>query len=346
MIKEKAIEKIAEKIKAEKLNKEKVAEKLKIEKKVEKTSEKKIETQCYNKDRVLCKNALGFARVTAEYDNRGKEVEVAYYSGSNQKLCMSGYGYAKIIRKYDERGNVVSVESYGPDGLLCLGKQNFAKVFREYDERGNIVLESYFNEYGQACESSEGVHAQSLKYDNRDRLIERCGLGFKGEKKNNSTGYCSIKYSYDNWDRITELSIFNDKDRPVMPLGYHIQKAYYNEDNNMVRYENYGTNLNLISNTCIIAVAESCSGIAEEQKVEIGSILLKCNEWTIGDNKNNLVEILPLRNQEKRYVMLTPSGELKTYLIESGLFGVRFGEQAIEVSQVNEWKKKFHLEEL
>ena len=54
------------------------------------------------------------------------------------KPCISNYGYAKVTLKYDERGNQIEIAYFDEEGKPCMSNNGYFKQIRVYDKRNNM----------------------------------------------------------------------------------------------------------------------------------------------------------------------------------------------------------------
>jgi hypothetical protein len=65
--------------------------------------------------RPIKRKSIGAARVARQYDERGYQVEEAYFDASGEPV-LSANGAARIAWRYDDRGRAIEAEMFGADG--------------------------------------------------------------------------------------------------------------------------------------------------------------------------------------------------------------------------------------
>ena len=80
----------------------------------------------------------GLARVTKRFDQRGKQVEAAYY-GVDGKPMLHKDGYARWTARYDERGNRVERALFDADDHAVMVDGVGAKARYTYDDNDQLV---------------------------------------------------------------------------------------------------------------------------------------------------------------------------------------------------------------
>jgi hypothetical protein len=104
----------------------------------------------------------GRAIARTKYDDRGNEVEVAYYGVHNEPLIRRPfgpidpaiepevhrrYGVARAMYQYDDSNRKITEEFFGPDGKPMSDLQGIAKVSISYDANGKST-QHFFNVVG------------------------------------------------------------------------------------------------------------------------------------------------------------------------------------------------------
>ena len=215
----------------------------------------------------------GYAIVTHEYDDQGREVRTAWYD-NNQALVMvkdvavvekeyDNAGNVVATRKYDEQGNpIFNPKGYAyvrfdyndkkqavretfcnPDGSVFTGSpDSYSVTIKNYDDSGNVVSQSYFDAEGVPVLLSAGYHTIEKEYNQNKKPVKISYFDTNG-KRVAPKGYATIRLSYDDAGNIIMETYYDAEDRPItLAAGYAGFRKAYNEQNKVIRTEYLGEN--------------------------------------------------------------------------------------------------------
>ena len=259
----------------------------------------------------------------ATFDNYGNYIEESYYNIIG-KPSLHKDNYAKYIAKYDDRGNLIEVSLYGIDGKPCLSNEGYAKWSAKYDDRGNRIEVSYYGIDGKPCLSNYGYAKCTTKYDDRGNQIEVSIYGIDGKPCLSIHGYYSIKLiSYNDRSQVIALSYYDTENKPVNVGGYFKEVRIYDENNKQKETIYYDKHGKLLAERIFTRQITFVQGAALSQSVPIGSIVLKFNDWEIGDTQTKYLHVEKRdRYAEKKLYYLTPTGEIGYLYVKAGLMGI------------------------
>lgn len=128
-------------------------------------------------------------RRVIRYDERGREVAVAYFDQQGAPVLDAG-GSARMESRYDERGRRVEIRYYGADGEPLAG---VARQERRYDERGTLVERRNLAADG-ALSDAHGPARMTWRYDERRRQLE--AAAFRADGSGFADGKGVARYVY------------------------------------------------------------------------------------------------------------------------------------------------------
>ena len=205
-----------------------------------------IEERYYNTaNRLFAPKADNYAIVRYKYDNRGNNVEAAFFNESEKSVCKKeGYAMHKseyddmgrIIRQtfYDENGQPTKPSIYVPEGLAGYDKWGNMNYIAAADGNGNLInypqtrwsvrrtvydikrnmLEEALYDYNDNPAVDENnAHKRTCNYDRLDRLIEERFYASPDELRKEP--FAIRRYKYDEQGRLIETTHFNDSDKAV-----------------------------------------------------------------------------------------------------------------------------------
>ncbi len=280
-----------------------------------------------------------WAILVATFDNYGNRIDESYYDTFG-KPCLDNYGIAKSTRKYDDRGNWIEVAYYGIDGKPCLNNNNgIAKSTRKYDDRGNRIEAANYGIDGKPCLDKNGVAKWTCKYDDRGNRIEAAFYGIDGKPCLDNDGVAIWTAKYDDRGNCIEEAYYGIDGKPCLGKeGVAKGTAKYDENNNVKEIIYYDTEGRQISEQIFTVQISSVSGAALNQGVPIGSIILRYNEWKIGDTQQSFWQIHGRdKYAEKNIYYVDPMGQYNHIYVEHGLMGIAIHNFMVEKSQAMEW---------
>ena len=327
-----------------------------------------IESTYYGINGEPCKSTEGFARVERKYDNRGNVIEISYF-GVDDEPCLSNEGYARGTIQYDNRDNKIEVASYGINGALCLSNNGVAMATMQYDERGNLIESNYFGTDGEPCLSNEGYAKCTKRYDDKGKLFESAFYGIDGEPRMSSYGYARTTFKYDDRGKEIETACFdvsgqrcvsifgysirnthyNEKgfadelcylgadSLPIEPFGYYREVRTMNERGEVVKTTYFDKQNKSLGDYCFAMQVTNVSGFALNQGVPLGSVVVQCNDWVIGDSQEKAYQQRQ-RRSHRDYYLMPPNGEILHLYREFGALGLSMYDMTIEKTRADEWR--------
>ena len=170
---------------------------------------------------------MGYAKITAAYDNRGNKIEQAYF-GKDGKPTLQKNGVAKTTTANDEWRNPFA-------GALSKSlKSSHARVTWAYDDRGNVIEEAYFDTDGKLTRHKSGYVETTLAYDEQGNKIEQSFFGADGKLTRHKDGYAKVKRSYDNSGNIIEEAYFGTDGEPTRHKDRYAKVTWAYEHRNNV----------------------------------------------------------------------------------------------------------------
>ena len=91
--------------------------------------------------------------------------------------------YASLTKTYDQRGFNIEIAYFSVDGQPTLNDEGVAKIAYAYDFRGNQTEERFSGVDGRAAASTDGCARQTNKYDGRGLEIEYACYGLDGKRR-------------------------------------------------------------------------------------------------------------------------------------------------------------------
>ena len=305
-----------------------------------------IECSLFDEQGACCLHKDGYHKYESVYDSRGNIVECSFY-GVDGSPCLHKEGFHKYESVYDSRGNEVERSFYGVDGSPCLHKDGYHKYESVYDSRGNIVECSYYGVDGSPCLHKEGVHKYESVYDSRGNEVERSFYGVDGSPCLHKDGFYKYKSVYDSRGNEVERSYHGIDGSPCLhkdgfhkyiieysTSGFYVSLIYFDDKDGLL-YEKVPVILMMSSDFCKI------EGLPSE------SIVLRYCTWEFGDGFDGFVETMNrYRLSIKEVVYMAPTGEIKSFVSDEPVMGVRLvdinlsKERFYEIKNLYlEWKK-------
>ena len=187
------------------------------------------------------KRRKGYARFTTGYDDRGNEIEDAYFDEAG-KPVRSTDGFARLTTSYDARGNLIGAAYFDEQGKPVRSNNGFVRYTASYDERGNKTEVATFDEAGKPAQRKEGYARFTASYDEHANQIEGTYFDEAGKPVRSTDGYARFTASYDERGNQVEWACFGPGDEPAIDKsdGSHKVKSSYDESGNCTASEFYG----------------------------------------------------------------------------------------------------------
>ena len=298
-----------------------------------------IENCFFDAEGHLCLINEGYAQRTAKYDNRGNRIEVRYFD-TDGNPCLSNDGYAKWTCKYDNRGNQVEECFFDIMGDLCKNIEGHAILHSKYDERGNIIEQSCYDENGEPCIDENGIAKWTVEYDKRGNQIQQSCYDIKGDPCLCKNGYASQNIDYNDRNQVVEVYYYDVEGKPINVRGYFKETRVYDVRNKLKETVFVDKDGNILSEQIFTRQYSGITGVALNQGVPVGSIILQWNDWVLGDTQADFL----LQSEKSRYgkkdiYYLAPSGKIGRLYVERGLMDTRMYDLKVEKIHAQEWLK-------
>ena len=213
----------------------------------------------------------GYAKFTRKYDERGNEIEEAYF-GIDGKPCLDNEEVASVKSQFDENNQEIRREFFGLDGKPCVlggddpftgweksyhengkvAKQTWfytitpyknvlGKQIDEFDERGNNTSTCFLDMDDQPCLCDEGYAKAASKYDERGNQIEQAFFGIDNKPCLCEDEYAKVVWQHDEQGHVIEAAYFDINNKPCLnDEEIAGSKSQYNEKNQEIRREFFG----------------------------------------------------------------------------------------------------------
>lgn len=292
----------------------------------------------YGIDRKPCLNNDGFAVMAASYDERSQRTAVWFY-GTDGKPCEINQGYARREFSYDKRGNNIAIDNLDTEGRPCLSTNDkSAGERREWDQQGRLVKRIWLGLNGKPGFNIENIAIRTYKYDAYGHVIEQACYGPTGSPCASRYGDHRIINKYDHRGVCIEQCFYGIQNEPIEANGYHRYKAILDADGRILERLYYNASDQLIADRLQTVIVMSVSGQASKYQIPKGSIILRLNNWSIGDPFDRLEsEIQRSACGQKDFSLLTPTKEVVHFHVEQGLAGLDFSSYFIEKSEAKRW---------
>ncbi|MCC7350610.1 MAG: AAA family ATPase [Phycisphaerales bacterium] len=176
----------------------------------------------------------GCAAYANAYDERGNRIEDRYYDAKG-KLTVGSVGYARMTMRYDDRGNRIEEAYYGADDQLMLTDGGYARLTARYDERGNSIEIVYYDQSNQVAPNDNHYARVTRKFDNRGNVIEQVYFDAEGNPTNHADGNAKMIWRYDDRDHEIEAAFYDEQGNLVMSgYGYARRTSQYDGRGNMI----------------------------------------------------------------------------------------------------------------
>jgi hypothetical protein len=202
----------------------------------------------YAADGRPCVTKDGYAKSTAQYDQRRNQVLSAWLGLDGRPAISQSSGCATLKMSYDARGNEIAEAYFDADGKPVRNSLGFAGLTQIYDERGNVIAGAYLDEGGKPVRDNDGIALFKDKYDERDNRIEVATFDEGGKLTQRKEGYARFTANYDDRGNQIATAYFDEKGDPVRSnegmarftasyddRGNRIAAAYFDEKGGPVR---------------------------------------------------------------------------------------------------------------
>ena len=299
----------------------------------------RIEVRYFDTDGNPCLSNDGYAKWTCKYDVRGNQIEACYFD-TDDNPCLSNDGYAKWTCKYDNRGNQVEECFFDIMGDLCKNIEGHAILHSKYDERGNIIEQSCYDENGEPCIDENGIAKWTVEYDKRGNQIQQSCYDIKGDPCLCKNGYASQNIDYNDRNQVVEVYYYDVEGKPINVRGYFKETRVYDVRNKLKETVFVDKDGNILSEQIFTRQYSGITGVALNQGVPVGSIILQWNDWVLGDTQADFL----LQSEKSRYgkkdiYYLAPSGKIGRLYVERGLMDTRMYDLKVEKIHAQEWLK-------
>jgi hypothetical protein len=173
-----------------------------------------ITWEFYGVDGKRCLVKDGYAKGTADYDHRGKQIRLAYFGLRDEPVINQSDGTHTVRNSYDGRGNCILWEYYGVDGQRCLTKDGYAKKTANYDDVGHQLEQVEFDLTGKSTVQ---------KYNQRGWQIEEAYLDETGSSTANKNGVTRWTVKYDEDANVTDMTYFDRDGKPIAVQIYLVE---------------------------------------------------------------------------------------------------------------------------
>jgi hypothetical protein len=186
----------------------------------------------------------GTHKMTGRYDKRGHRIEWAYFDVSGNPTIDKTDGTHKMTARYDERGNQIERAYFDVSGNPTIDKTDGThKVTGRYDKRGHRIEWAYFDVSGNpTIDKTDGTHKMTCSYDERGNRIESAYFDTGGRPTLHKDGYHKVTGRYDERGNRIEWAYFDTEDRPMLYKdGYHKVTGRYDERGNRIEWAYFDT---------------------------------------------------------------------------------------------------------
>jgi serine/threonine protein kinase len=159
-----------------------------------------------------------------KYDDKGRKIEEDFI-GSDGEIKGNEKGLAIRLYTYDDNNDWTSVTYLNAERKGSHDGNNCSVVKLEYDKYGNRIFERYYTADEEPSIRTD-LNVSGLKYefdDNGNQIVRTC-LGTDGSVSFCNAGFAIQRFKYDDNGFITEISCFDDNNKPTM---CNFQDEYY-----------------------------------------------------------------------------------------------------------------------
>ena len=185
--------------------------------------------------------------------------------------------------------------------------------------------------------SSYGYARTTYEFNDRGKEIEMDCYDVSGQRCVSIYGYSIRCIHYNEKGFADELRYLGADSLPIEPMGYYREVRTLNERGEVVKTAYFDKQNNSLGNYCFAMQVTNVSGFAFNQGVPVGSVVVQCNDWVIGDSEEKAYQQRQ-RQSHRDYYLLTPNGEIMHLYREFGLLGLSMYNVTVEKFQADEWK--------
>ena len=298
-----------------------------------------IERAYFGKDNNLCYCIYGYALRKRTYDEKGNSIDEAYF-GTDKKPCLDINGMAGSTTCYDERGNMIEGQAYDLNRKPCFRKDGTSKLIIKYNDRGKAIEIIYLDTINQLCLNQEGYAKKTIEYDQRGNMITEAYYDVNNLPCKMATGYAKAVYQHDARGNVICISYLNTENQLcMMNQGFAKRYTQRNERDEIIGEQLQDSLGNSISDKVLthVIVSVDVGGAADQHGVTRGCVLLKWNDWTIGESIEKLLSAYSRDAfQKKNIYFLSPNGDIIFLHVENGKVGTWAQPYYLEKSQAIE----------
>ena len=147
----------------------------------------------------------GFARLTSDYDSKGKLRQRGYWVPDGKGGCV-------LCRRADAADRTLERVYFTPAGRPALNREGIHRLVFRFDERGNRIEGAFFGLDGKPCLYRDGNHRWTARYDQRGRQVEWAYFGVDGRpvalRQGTNKGCARLTREYDATGKLRQLCHF------------------------------------------------------------------------------------------------------------------------------------------
>ena len=166
-------------------------------------------TEYFGSDREPVLRFGYYHRETAEYDDFGQPVKLAWF-GTEGESVNNEENYSSVLYTYDNAGRIETETFHDINDMETTIRAQYdaSCLHYEYDKLGNIVRVLYRSELARP---NDLVSECISEYDDRGNLTESRWLNSSGEPVQNANGYTKVQTFYDELGLVTERRFYSDE---------------------------------------------------------------------------------------------------------------------------------------
>lgn len=167
----------------------------------------------YDHQNRMIKLAVGYARRTHQYDERGNEVVVALF-GADNRPCMGDEEYSRLEKKYNAYSQLIEARYIDDKGKVK------HIINQQYDQLGNVTSKGYYDEKGN-LKYGRGPAALTLsRYNAGGQLVERQFYNDKRELSSGSNGRPIERFAYNALGKCRLMQLADGDGKVVVNVNY------------------------------------------------------------------------------------------------------------------------------
>jgi hypothetical protein len=134
----------------------------------------------------------GYASAAATYDDRGNQIEMAFFDVQGAPVRIEG-GYTRWTESFDEQNRRRQRAEFG----LAVEELGYSQARISYDEQGRIIELAVFDAEGNPATATNGAYRLTATFDESGNQIGFASYGWQGEPIRLADGFASWTASYD-----------------------------------------------------------------------------------------------------------------------------------------------------